>query len=59
MEQHHDTHDEIHMPATSIAPLLVAAGMTFTLVGILSTPLLVLGVILLLGGIAMWVLAPS
>lgn len=59
MEQHPNSHDEVHMPAPSIAPLLVAAGMTLTLVGILSTPLLVLGLILLLGGIAMWVLTQS
>jgi hypothetical protein len=56
MEQHSKEHDEIHMPAPSIAPLLVAAGMTLTLVGLLSTSLLVVGVLILLSGIAMWVL---
>ncbi len=59
MEHHSDSHDEIHMPTPSIAPLLVAAGMTLTLVGILSAPLLALGLLLLLGGIAMWVLTQS
>jgi hypothetical protein len=56
MDHHSDTHDEIHMPAPSIAPLLVAAGMTLSLVGLLSTPLLVIGLVILLAGIGLWVL---
>ena len=56
MDQHPNSHDEIHMPAPSIAPLLVAAGMTLALVGLLSTPLLVIGLVILLAGIGMWVL---
>jgi hypothetical protein len=59
MEEHSHSNDEIHMPAPSIAPLLLAAGMTLTLVGLLSTPLLVIGVILLIAGIGLWVLTQS
>lgn len=59
MDEHTHSHDEIHMPAPSIAPLLLAAGMTLTLVGLLSTTLLVVGVVLLIAGIGMWVLTQS
>jgi hypothetical protein len=59
MEQHAGGQDEIHMPAPSIAPLVVAAGMTLTLVGLLATPLLVIGIVTLLTGIGLWVLNPG
>jgi hypothetical protein len=59
MDEHSHSHDEIHMPAPSIAPLLLASGMTLTLVGLLSPVLLVVGVVLLVGGIAMWVLTQA
>lgn len=58
MDEHPDAHEEVHMPPPSIAPLLVAAGMALSLIGLLSTPLLVIGVVTLAGGIAMWVLSP-
>lgn len=47
------------MPAPSIAPLLVSAGMTLTLVGLLASPLLVLGIVVLIIGIGLWVLVPA
>jgi hypothetical protein len=56
MEDHSHSHDEIHMPAPSIAPLLLSAGMTLTLVGLLSTPLLIVGIILTIIGAGLWVL---
>ena len=59
MESHdhmdHNSHDEIHLPDPSIAPLIVAAGMTFALVGLLELGLLILGVVLLMIGIALWI----
>jgi len=55
-EQTHSQHDEIHMPTPSIAPLVLASGMALTLVGLLSKPLLVIGIILLVAGISLWVL---
>lgn len=45
---------EIHLPEPSIAPLIVAAGMTLTLSGILSPVLLFLGILLLAAGVGMW-----
>jgi hypothetical protein len=54
--KHTDTHEEIHLPAPSIAPLIVAAGMTLTLVGVLVPALLILGLPLLATGIGMWAL---
>jgi hypothetical protein len=47
-------HEEIHLPAPSAAPIIVGAGMTLTLTGILSPMLLILGVVLLAIGIGMW-----
>ncbi len=54
--EHTDTREEIHLPAPSIAPLIVAAGMTLTLVGVLVPALLILGLPLLAAGIGMWAL---
>jgi hypothetical protein len=59
MEEHSGSHDEIHLPSPSIAPLVVAAGLALTLVGLLTLPLLVIGVVTLVAGIAMWVLSPT
>jgi hypothetical protein len=47
-------HEEIHLPAPSAAPIIVAAGMTLALVGLLETGLLFLGLALLATGIGMW-----
>ena len=54
--EHTDAHEEIHLPAPSVAPLVVAAGMTLTLVGLLVPVLLIVGLLLLAGGIGMWAL---
>jgi len=45
---------EIHLPEPSFAPIIVAAGMTLTLAGILSPVLLFLGIPLLAVGVGMW-----
>ncbi len=56
MDQDAHEHEEIHLPPPSIAPLIVAAGITFTAVGgMLSLPLFVVGVIGLIIGLVMWV----
>lgn len=49
-----DPHEDIHLPAPSAAPIVVAAGMTLALTGIVSPVLLLLGVLLLAVGIGMW-----
>lgn len=51
----HDNHEEIHLPSPSIAPIVVAAGITFALVGLLSLPILIVGAVMTLTGIALWV----
>jgi hypothetical protein len=57
MDEHSQSqHEEIHMPAPSMAPVVLAAGMALTLIGVLSTALLAIGVILLVAGIGLWVL---
>lgn len=50
----HDSHDEIHMPPPSFAPIVVAAGMTLTLMGLLNTLLLIIGAVILAVGVGMW-----
>ena len=47
-------HEEIHLPPPSFAPIIVAAGATLTLTGLLSPALLLLGVLVLLAGIGTW-----
>lgn len=49
-----DPHDVIHLPAPSAAPIVVAAGMTLVLTGLLYPTLLVVGVTLLAIGIGIW-----
>lgn len=49
-----DPHEDIHLPTPSAAPIVVAAGMTLALTGIVSPALLLLGVLLLAAGIGMW-----
>jgi len=47
---------KIHMPAPSIWPVLVAAGVTFLMFGILSHwAFSVLGAVLLFGALARWI----
>jgi hypothetical protein len=52
----HDTHDhqEIHLPPPSVAPIIVAGGVTFTLVGLLNFPMFIAGILMLFIGLAMW-----
>jgi hypothetical protein len=47
-------HEEIHLPPPSFAPIIIAAGATLTLTGLLSPVLLIFGVVILLGGIGIW-----
>ncbi len=44
----------IHLPALSAAPIVVAAGITLALTGLLYPTLLIVGVVLLAAGIGMW-----
>ncbi len=55
MEHQTHGHEQIHLPSPSIAPFIVGAGITLTLVGILSLSLLIIGLVTLGIGIAMWV----
>jgi hypothetical protein len=51
----HDHHDEIHLPGPSIAPIIVAGGITLTAVGLINNlPMLIIGVVMLLIGLAIW-----
>jgi hypothetical protein len=47
-------HEEIHLPPPSFAPIIVAAGATLLLTGLLAPALLILGVVVLLAGIGVW-----
>lgn len=55
MDDNAHEHEEIHLPSPSIAPLIVAGGITFTAVGLLWLPLFIVGVLMLVTGIALWV----
>jgi hypothetical protein len=55
MDQNAHEHEEIHLPPPSIAPLIVATGITLTAVGLLVPPLLIVGALVLVIGLAMWV----
>lgn len=55
MEQERTEHqEEIHLPAPSAAPILVAAGMTLTLAGLVTPLALIVGLMLLAAGIGIW-----
>ncbi len=54
MEQPSSEHEEIHLPPPSIAPIMVAGGITFTLVGLLNLSLFFVGLALLAIGVALW-----
>jgi hypothetical protein len=54
MDHNTHNHDEIHLPPPSVAPIIVAGGVTFTLVGLLNLPLFIVGIIMLFIGLAMW-----
>ncbi|MCC6904748.1 MAG: hypothetical protein IT326_02830 [Anaerolineae bacterium] len=51
-------HSEIHLPAPSAAPLVVAAGATIAAFGVLSSGLILVGLIVLAIGIGMWAFGP-
>lgn len=55
-EEHTEAHphEEIHLPPPSFAPIIVAAGVTLALTGLLSPVLLIAGVGLLAAGIGIW-----
>lgn len=55
MDQNMPEHEEIHLPPPSIAPLIVATGIALTAVGLLVPPLLIVGALVLVIGLAMWV----
>jgi hypothetical protein len=59
MEHKSADHDEIHLPGPSIAPLLAAAGITLTLLGIAAGPLFGFGIVILVIGAGLWVLMPG
>ncbi len=49
-----DSHEEIHLPGPSAAPIIVAAGMTLSLLGLLNALFLIVGIVTLVVGIAFW-----
>ena len=49
------THDEPHMPAPSLSPIILAAGMTALVFGLVFGPIvLVLGVLGIAAGLGTW-----
>lgn len=58
MEQH-SNHSDIHLPGPSVAPILVAAGITLTLLGIAASPLFGFGIVILAIGAGIWILMPG
>ena len=55
MEQNAHDHEEIHLPSPSIAPIIVALGTTLTTVGLIDNlPMMVIGIITLVIGLAIW-----
>jgi len=59
MENHSSDHEGFHLPSPSIAPVIVAGGITFVLVGLLNFALLIVGAVLLIVGIALWAFGPN
>ncbi len=56
---HEAEHEEIHMPSSSAAPLIVGAGMTLALTGLVVPGLLIVGAIILAIGVGMWAFSPN
>lgn len=54
-----EQHDKIHMPPPSAAPIIVSAGATFLLVGLVNRGLLIVGLILLAAGAGIWAFGPK
>ncbi len=59
MEHHSTDHEGFHLPSPSIAPIIVAGGITFVLVGLLNVTLFIIGAVLLVLGIALWAFGPN
>jgi hypothetical protein len=59
MDHHAADQEEIHLPPPSIAPIIVAGGITLTLVGVLNLSLFIVGLITLAIGIAIWTFSRS
>jgi flagellar biosynthesis component FlhA len=59
MEHNHDHEEHIHMPAPSLSPIVLAAGMTFLGFAVAPTifriPFIVLGVLLTGYGLYTWI----
>jgi hypothetical protein len=55
MDHNAHDHDEIHLPNPSIAPIIVALGTTLTAVGLITNlPMMVIGIVTLIIGLAIW-----
>lgn len=54
-----DHPEGIHLPSPSPAPIMVAGGMALIAVGLLAPPFAIMGVLLLVGGIALWAFGPQ
>lgn len=54
MEHEPTEHEEIHLPPPSIAPIIVAGGITLAAVGLINLPLFVVGAVMLVIGLALW-----
>jgi hypothetical protein len=52
----HDRTEDVHLPAPSIWPMVLAAGITLVAFGLLTSPVFsVVGVLALVAGIAGWI----
>jgi hypothetical protein len=53
---HHDEHEEVHLPAPSVWPVVVGAGVSLGAFGVVTTyALSALGVVLLAWGLSGWI----
>lgn len=54
---HDEDETEIHLPAPSFSPAIIAVGVTIACFGLLSTPILIaLGLLIFLAGLATWLI---
>ena len=57
MAAHDEDETEIHLPAPSFSPAIIAVGVTIACFGLLSTPILIaLGLVIFLAGLATWLI---
>ena len=57
MAAHDEDETEIHLPAPSFSPAIIAVGVTIACFGLLSTPILIaLGLVIFLVGLATWLI---